>query len=1452
MDDFASKDTSDNQDISYEIDSASTDAQTVFERDETSDPLDFGELQGWPPEEADIHDPILLEPEQIAPIRHHRAQEKVNLPGEAHPQAGSVVTAQQVVEYYHQLRVYFSNEAMPQLDMAGAQVLIEHRQTILDHIIQHKVEVGPNDPFILSIQWAVEQNLIGKEDLVFANLAMMMTFNWDVIRSNIQLFRDSYPMVFSSVNKLQQLLYDTTHLLYETEDVGWRNFLSNYVSAWMTITALDNEFIESTSEDKESYWRLRTALAYDLFSHFTSTPTEEALAVLVEKELMNRLETEGLNVEEIIVRHMTYLLENTPEPLNKPAIWRAVMLKGNEIQQQQLKKYMDENKDYMMRSQFTEEIEKLAIEFPKHTEIKDMRQMTKKKGFASPSKNELLSLLNKSPIEAYLALDSLKSIRPDLEVPKKLQAYLAENTYEIVLSAQFIWEEDNTLEQACLWYMHHDVSSQKKSHVANSLIWAYSESDSLDDLQKSAELLPRVQSFDISRLIFALENLAERQAKAYPEMIRMPEPERSQTAADLDNIAREFLVHTHHNQRYVNVTDDLLRDHLAAQASIFSNYYQNKTTDYTAKDISILTSPFYLQNGSASPAINYRDFVNKAVEEMKSSDVNFIKNRDNWQIILLSNDDALKGELAKYVQSTDEYEMAYLARVHNKILALPDVAQRFGVMEYCTNQKEMFLKMAAIRGNRYAQQKLEYLKDEDPERANALDAIYQKVKEIDEHISLLQEAKVARGARGFKYLFFGRQKTLDKQIKELENNRLLICEFGNNIIKDENFESKSAIAGAENLAQKSRRAFQGKKRLAGFTGGILNVLSLGTYPLYKSIQNRVADNVVGTAPLKGSSYKWWRSNYNLLVDSMDLGKDECQSALQKESAANQKALEEFNAIQEKVAELTVQVETEKKPIYMRFFGLKTKAEKELLEEKGKHATAKKEVYRTNRDKNSVAGMDFYKDAYPGLEIEERTVVTEDGKHLDILIVNNKNAQLRNSGQIKDVIHFSGSDCFYQLDTRQFEHAIAQGSNIVVVHDRKKSPESGAAEARKSDLAVDGEAAVNYVINMRMKQAEIEGKAYDGQPVIHGYCGGGPIAILTEKRLRKKGKPLKFIADRTFHTTSAVIRSVMGHTTTNDSFVVKAKAAALNTFIGPVLRFTNWETYLTKELEKIPEDQVLEYDFAAPTPDYYEDLTIETKARVFRGMKEARDKKVKALEDYQEELIKLMEMYISPTMAPSERQRVIEAFDALNKTIEYIKESYNLTQVLASQSEHLIENPLYDPADPDSPKFVPDPDYHGHVEATADFLLRDQTELNARIYDFVNDATVDEGIQFQPLAVSLAPEADQKNLNKFWYQSLKMFEDFYANGQRMQQSHHADHDIRFRINDFISAINTHNLKLQSDKKMVLVLPETAEQYSPQIIKFDEPDKKKSKESKKRSRKNQQAKKEMGKKKSRKGH
>lgn len=1452
MDDSVSKDANESQDLSFEYDTDSTEVQTVFERDETSEPLDFAELQGWPPEEADIHDPIVLEAEQVPPAQQLGTQEQGNPPEEAHPQESGGATAEQVIEYYHQLRVYFSNEAMPQLDMAGVQALIQHKQAVLDHIIQHKIEVGPNDPFILSVQTGVEQNLIGKEDMIFANMAMMMSFNWDIIGSNIQLFRDSYPMVIPNVNKLQQLLYDTTHQLYQSEDVGWRNFLSNYVTAWMTNTALDNEFIESTPEDKEAYWRLRTALARDLFTHFTNTPTEEALAVLVEKELMERLQKEGVKVEEIILQHMTYLLENTPDPMSKPAIWRAVMLKGNEIQQQQLKKYMVENKDYILRSEFAEVIEKLTVEFPKNSDIKDLRQLTKKTGFASPSKNELLSLLNKSPIEAYLVLDNLKKVTPNLDVPKKLQAYLAENTYQIAQSAQFIWEDGNTLEQACQWYMHHDVSSQKKSFVANSLIWAYAESDSLDTLQKSAELLQRVQIFDLSQVIFALENLVERQAKEYPKLIRTPEPERSQMAAKLDNVAREFLLHTHHNQRFSNLTDDLIRDQLVAQTRIFAQYYTNKTTEYTAEDISILTSPYFLQNGSATLALNYQDCINTAVEQMKLKDVNFIKNRDNWQVILLSNDDTLKEQLAKYVQNADEYEMAYLARVHNKILALPDVAQRFGILTYCTNQKEMFLKMAAIRGNRYAQQKLEYLKDEDPERANVLDAIYQKVKEIDEHISLLQEAKVARGARGFKYLLFGRQKNLDKQIKELQNKKLLICEYGNNTIKDENFEPKSAIAGAEELAKKSRSAFQRKKRLAGFTGGILNVLSLGTYPLYKRLQNRVADNVVGTAPLKGSSYKWWRSNYNLLVDSMDLGKDECQSALQKESAANQKALEEFNAIQEKVAELTLQVETEKKPIYMRFFGLKTKAEKELLEEKGKHAKAQKEVYRTNRDKNSVAGMDYYKDAYPGLEIEERTVVTEDGKHLDVLIVNNKNAQLRNPGQIKDVIHFSGSDCFYQLDTRQFEHAIAQGSNIVVVHDRKKSPESGATEARKSDLAVDGEAAVNYVINMRKQQAEIKGKAYDGEPIIHGYCGGGPIAILTEKRLRKKGKPLKFIADRTFHTTSAVIRSVMGRTTPTDSFVVKAKAAALNTFIGPLLRFTNWETNLTKELEKIPEDQVLEYDLASPTPNYYEDLTIETKARVFRGMKEARDKKVKALDDYQEELIKLMEMYVSPTMAPSERQRVIEAFDALNKTVEYIKESYNLTQVLAKHDEHLIQNPFYDPADPDSPEFVPDPDYHGHVEATEDFLLRDQTELNARIYDFVNDATVDSGIRFQPLAVSLAPEADQKKLNKFWYQSLKMFEDFYANGQRMQQSHHADHDIRLRINDFISAINAHNLKLQSGKKMDLALPETAEQYSPQIMKFDDADKKKSKESKKRSRKNQQDKKETGKKKSRKGH
>lgn len=205
-------------------------------------------------------------------------------------------------------------------------------------------------------------------------------------------------------------------------------------------------------------------------------------------------------------------------------------------------------------------------------------------------------------------------------------------------------------------------------------------------------------------------------------------------------------------------------------------------------------------------------------------------------------------------------------------------------------------------------------------------------------------------------------------------------------------------------------------------------------------------------------------------------------------------------------------------------GFRRTARKELSNAKKELALAEKLKYRAQRNKDNIVDNSFLSDNYPGLEIEQHSIRTQDGTYLDVLVINNKHAQVKNPGRVKDLIHFSGRGCFYKLDDRSFQHAMAKGCNLIVVQDRLTSSNSYATTASQETLARDGATAVKAAIKMRQKEAKSKGQKYDAEqmPIINGYCGGGPISVLTYEALQKEGYNLKYLGDRTFHSLSGML------------------------------------------------------------------------------------------------------------------------------------------------------------------------------------------------------------------------------------------------------------------------------------------------------------------------------------------
>lgn len=129
---------------------------------------------------------------------------------------------------------------------------------------------------------------------------------------------------------------------------------------------------------------------------------------------------------------------------------------------------------------------------------------------------------------------------------------------------------------------------------------------------------------------------------------------------------------------------------------------------------------------------------------------------------------------------------------------------------------------------------------------------------------------------------------------------------------------------------------------------------------------------------------------------------------------------------------------------------------------------------------------------------------------------------------------------------------------------------------------------------------------------------------------------------------------------------------------------------------------------------------------------------------------------------NDRALILACIEDLSKTIHYVHSSYDITQVKAKEDD-------------------------AHVDATKNFLLRDNTPHDDRIYEFIHNPSEQDRSLFAP---SLINEDNPLKgiLQEIWLKSGRIFNDFYDNGKMNVELKHADYDIRHRINALIYAIN----------------------------------------------------------------
>jgi hypothetical protein len=208
-----------------------------------------------------------------------------------------------------------------------------------------------------------------------------------------------------------------------------------------------------------------------------------------------------------------------------------------------------------------------------------------------------------------------------------------------------------------------------------------------------------------------------------------------------------------------------------------------------------------------------------------------------------------------------------------------------------------------------------------------------------------------------------------------------------------------------------------------------------------------------------------------------------------------------------------------------------------------------------------------------------------------------------------------------------------------------------------------------------------------------------------------------------------------------------------------------------KLAKIPEDKRIYVDVNAPEDEqdlYYEDETIDKSASVHTGLEKQRAKKLEQLSDYQQSVEHLKETIASSQFKGTQEDRdmLLSCIEQLNKTIDYVRSSYDITQIKAKEDD-------------------------AHIDATKNFLLRDNTPLDDRIYEFINNPSEIDHQFFAPAKLNDG-DPMKEIFYDLWIQSSNIFNSFYENGKQSVELKHEDYDIRYRINALIYAINLYQI------------------------------------------------------------
>ncbi|MBI2792830.1 MAG: hypothetical protein HYX61_12810 [Gammaproteobacteria bacterium] len=728
----------------------------------------------------------------------------------------------------------------------------------------------------------------------------------------------------------------------------------------------------------------------------------------------------------------------------------------------------------------------------------------------------------KTPRQLYLQLYYLSQFNENLTLPNNVKIFLVENVDKI-RGSYF----DNTkkvknfnrhdpLIESLTWHSQLNLpkGSLNKTHSALAAFYADARDPKL--LTEVTKHLRACSFIELEYLDWIADDVFKTANKFSKKISERSEDEIVRFNEDL----QEFLTLSSPQQPFITEKlsekdkDSILEDVSDNRKDIAKIYFKTKTTKYTEKDWQLLNDIQIIK------AIeNKKEIIEKAIVDIKIVNPNYYKDRNNWLGIILSNNKEEIEQLNKYVLSLDAIDISYLARVYDKILDknISDNKKAHRI------ERAKLLRHAALRGDSYAIGKLEFFAKKTKRKNETTFYIRDRGRDIEKHLSFLYMARNATGFKRLKYL--GSLNKIDNKIKLLKEKRQALYRLGDDwLAEGANPDKMNEIKqNADNIILESMNDFKIRKRRFNNVSMIFNVLSFGIIPLHAKLKQIIANQLAESSGMSGSGYKYWNKNYFAVIDSMDDKVKACNRLEKIEKKDIKAAKLQIKQAKNKINEAEKAIKKEKKSLLGRL-GFRRTARKELSNAKKELALAEKLKYRAQRNKDNIVDNSFLSDNYPGLEIEQHSIRTQDGTYLDVLVINNKHAQVKNPGRVKDLIHFSGRGCFYKLDDRSFQHAMAKGCNLIVVQDRLTSSNSYATTASQETLARDGATAVKAAIKMRQKEAKSKGQKYDAEqmPIINGYCGGGPISVLTYEALQKEGYNLKYLGDRTFHSLSGML------------------------------------------------------------------------------------------------------------------------------------------------------------------------------------------------------------------------------------------------------------------------------------------------------------------------------------------